>query len=75
MRETLIAFVKATQAAADGEKGRFQLEVKYGNESLAFGYGYYDRDKVLYYLSDGEFVVLPTEEAVDRFLKSVGWSE
>lgn len=86
LRDHLLAFIKAAASKQTGENSydghpdgsgpnrRHQFRLSDGGVTLSFGYGYFNRENVLYdtrteYNPDGYFEELTPEEAVDRFLK------
>lgn len=70
MRDALLAFIKSVQDAVVSEKGfrhLIQIKQRSGDETLEFGYGYFDANKVMVWTGETERVVTP-EEAVDILL-------
>lgn len=81
MRETLIAFIRSAQEAAGDDPPRLRTLFTLGNAEqgmLWFGYGYFARDKVLWWPpfpgDDSEQVseTVEVENGVDRFLAAHG---
>ncbi len=72
MKETLLAFVKATQFAAEDIRRHVVLKPSgLDYPHLWFGYGYFDRDKVLVWKDAGTQEIMTNEAAVDLFLASM----
>lgn len=78
-KETLLTLIRDVQARATGESGvissRVELRLGQGASfpQMDFGYGFHQRNNVIFWRAEGDFSEMENEAAVDEFLKILGW--